>query len=328
MTEAGEMGATIQAKRKLSEATSILKALGLPRQQINDRSALTLLSLINVRPQTPWHDATARMQRTLEIMAFAREEYGVNYKANTRETIRRQTLHQFVAAGLVNINPDDRNRPTNSPRTCYQIEAAALELIQSFDSPDWNTLLPRYLATNQGLRKLRATEREMALMPIRTIDGQTVLLTPGGQNNLIAAILTEFCPRFTPGGKLAYIGDAGEKLKAEYAEYLATLGVVVNEHGKMPDVIVHLPDKPNGGWLVLIEAVTSHGPIDIMRRSQLKDLFSDSHAGLVFVTAFETRQEMVRYLRHIAWETEVWLAEAPSHIIHFNGERFLGPYEH
>ena len=326
MTEQGEGDAPIQAKRRITEATAILKALGLPRQQINDRSALTLLGLLNVKPHTPWDDAEAPLVRTLEIMAFARQEYGVNYAANTRETIRRHTLHQFLEAGLVDINPDNRQRPTNSPKTCYQIELAALALIQSFGSPQWETLVASFLQANTGLRSLRAKERDMALVPVKTFDGQEVRLTPGGQNNLIAAILTEFCQRFTPGGTLAYIDDAGEKLKAEYAQYLATLGVTVDEHGKMPDVIVHMPDKPDGGWLILIEAVTSHGPINIMRHSQLKTLFSTSKAGLVFVTAFETRQAMLEYLREIAWETEVWLAEAPSHIIHFNGERFLGPY--
>ncbi|MFS2517149.1 MULTISPECIES: BsuBI/PstI family type II restriction endonuclease [Parabacteroides] len=27
----------------------------------------------------------------------------------------------------------------------------------------------------------------------------------------------------------------------------------------------------------------------------------------------------------IAWETEVWIAENPGHMIHFNGDRFIGP---
>jgi hypothetical protein len=110
----------------------------------------------------------------------------------------------------------------------------------------------------------------------------------------------------------------------EYADFLATLGVRINEHGKMPDVIVYMPDK---NWLVLIEAVTSHGPISILRHNQLKELFQGSTAGLVFVTAFEARAALMAYLPEIAWETEVWVADAPSHIIHFNGERFLGPYE-
>ncbi|WP_249355649.1 BsuBI/PstI family type II restriction endonuclease [Chloracidobacterium aggregatum] len=99
---------------------------------------------------------------------------------------------------------------------------------------------------------------------------------------------------------------------------------MLDEHGKMPDVIVHLPKKH---WLVLIEAVTSHGPINVKRQHELRELFKRVSDGLVFVTAFPTRRAMARYLSEIAWETEVWVAEAPGHIIHFNGERFPGPYE-
>ncbi len=88
--------------------------------------------------------------------------------------------------------------------------------------------------------------------------------------------------------------------------------------------MIHLKTK---NWLVLIEAVTSHGPIGLKRHNELKDLFRMARLGLVFVTAFLTRRAMTKYLADIAWETEVWIAETPSHVIHFNGERFLGPYE-
>lgn len=137
-------------------------------------------------------------------------------------------------------------------------------------------------------------------------------------------IVEEFCPRFTPGGVLVYVGDTGKKQRHLETHYLTKLGVMFDQHGKMPDVIVHLPEK---NWLVLIEAVTSHGPIGVKRQNELKDLFKGVKAGLVFVTAFLTRRAMTKYLSEIAWETEAWVAEAPSHIIHFNGERFLGPYE-
>jgi hypothetical protein len=98
----------------------------------------------------------------------------------------------------------------------------------------------------------------------------------------------------------------------------------VDEHGKMPDVVVYHEEK---NWLVLIEAVTSHGPVNPKRRLELRELFAASKVPLVFVTAFLDRKTMVRYLGDIAWETEVWIAESPTHLVHFNGERFLGPYE-
>jgi BsuBI/PstI restriction endonuclease C-terminus. len=162
----------------------------------------------------------------------------------------------------------------------------------------------------------------MALIPVKLPNGREVRITAGGQNALIKQIIEEFCPRFTPGGLVIYVGDVGDKFRVYEQDYLASLGIIVDEHGKMPDVVVYLENK---NWLVLIEAVTSHGPIDIKRHNELRDLFRDSKASLVFVTAFPTRKVMMKYLQEIAWETEVWVAEAPSHLIHFNGERFLGP---
>ena len=91
----------------------------------------------------------------------------------------------------------------------------------------------------------------------------------------------------------------------------------------MPDVVVYFPDK---NWLVLIEAVTSHGPVNPKRLTELKTLFAGSEAGMVFVTAFLNRRGLHKYLGDVAWETEVWVADSPDHMIHFNGERFLGPY--
>jgi hypothetical protein len=104
---------------------------------------------------------------------------------------------------------------------------------------------------------------------------------------------------------------------------LAQLGVSINVHGKMPDVVFYDPQR---NWLLLVESVTSHGPVDPKRHEELSGQFAGTSAGLVYVTAFPDRLVMAHYLSEIAWETEVWVASAPSHIIHFNGERFLGPY--
>lgn len=77
---------------------------------------------------------------------------------------------------------------------------------------------------------------------------------------------------------------------------------------------------------MIIEAVVSHGPVDPKRHGELKSMFDSPAVGLVFVTAFLSRHAMVAYVPEIAWETEVWVADSPDHLIHFNGERFLGPY--
>lgn len=314
----------LQARKKIEEAMEILRALQVPRALINQRSALTLLALSNVKPDSNWADASAPLYGITEMMNYFRVQFGITYAPNTHETVRRQTIHQFVQMNLVIPNPDDPNRPINSPKTRYQIESNLLALITSFGTDAWENKLRNYLATAQGLQRLRERERSQALIPVRLPDGSEINITAGGQNTLIKQIIEDFCPRFTPGGVVIYVGDAGDKFKLFERTYFEQLGVHVNEHSKMPDVIIHVPDQ---NWLVLIEAVTSHGPINMKRHNELKDLFRASKSPLVFVTVFPTRKVMKKYLQEIAWATEVWIAESPGHIIHFNGERFLGPYE-
>lgn len=163
----------------------------------------------------------------------------------------------------------------------------------------------------------------MRRIPVTLPDGSAVTLSLGGQNVLIREIIDGFCARFTPGGRIVYIGDADEKWAVYDQDGLAGLGVVIKEHGKMPDGVAYHTAR---GWLVLVEAVTSHGPMNPKRRDELARLFAGSTAGLVYVTAFLDRHTMARYLPEIGWETEVWCADSPTHLIHFNGARFLGPY--
>lgn len=312
------------AAKRVAEAIAILEALNVPREQRNERSALTLLALLGMSPRKKWTEAQAPLLGITEMMTVFRERFGKRYAPNTRETVRRFTIHQFVQMGLVRPNPDDPRRPVNSPDNRYQVVPTLLKLARTYASPSWTHNLTGFLRTADGLHRLRPRERDMVMIPVTLPSGAELKITAGGQNELVKKIVEEFCPRFTPAGVVAYVGDTGAKRRHIEAEYLSRLGVKLDEHGKMPDVVVHLPGK---NWLVLIEAVTSHGPIGVKRRNELKDLFGSVRAGLVFVTAFLTRRSMTKYLADIAWETEVWVAESPSHIIHFNGERFLGPYE-
>ena len=158
---------------------------------------------------------------------------------------------------------------------------------------------------------------------MRIAPGQEIALSPGEHSELIRAIIQDFGARFVPGGLLIYAGDTGEKWGYFDAASLARLGVNVDAHGKMPDVVLYYPER---NWLLLVESVTGHGPVDGKRHAELARLFAKSTAGLVYVTAFPNRATMSRYLGDIAWESEVWVADAPSHLIHFNGERFLGPH--
>ena len=313
-----------RAQKKIEQALNVLKSMGLPKQQHNDRSALTLLAVLNLRPNDNWADAGAPLMGITPIMDFIRDRYGREYAPNTRETIRRQTMHQFVGAGVAVSNPDRPNRPVNSPKWCYQIAPDTLNLIRSFGSDSWEVNLAGYLKQRGTLAEQYAKERDMQMIPLEIHNDMTLALTPGKHSQLIKDIITQFGPRYAPGAEVLYVGDTGSKMGYFDKETLKSLGLTFNSHGKFPDVVLYLRSK---NWLLLIESVTSHGPVDAKRHSELASLFAGSTAGIVYVTAFPDRQTMAKYLGDVSWETEVWVADAPTHLIHFNGERFLGPYE-
>ncbi len=314
----------LSAQQKIDEALEILRALGLPRGQQNERSALTLLALVDLKPDGRWQGLQRPLMGITPIMDYTRENYGREYAPNTRETFRRQTMHQFVEAGIALYNPDRPDRPVNSPKACYQISEEAYQVILAFGTKRWKATLDAYLEGQQTLAAKWAKHRDMQMIPVVISGGTEIRLTPGAHSELIKQIITEFAPRFAPGAEVIYVGDTGDKIGYFQLERLAELGVVVDQHGKMPDVVLHYGERD---WLLLIESVTSHGPVDAKRHNELATLFAGATPGLVYVTAFPDRAVMARYLGNISWETEVWCADAPTHLIHFNGERFLGPYE-
>lgn len=310
--------------KHLAEANEILLAIGLPRAQQNERSALCLLALLGLTPKKKWVDSEAPLIGITPIMDWVREHYGKDYAPNTRETFRRQTMHQFVAAGIALYNPDAPERPVNSPKAVYQIEPQALAILRTFGTKAWRSNLADYLLKSGTLAAQYAKAREQNLVPVQIARGKSVLLSPGEHSELIRSIIEVFGPRFARGCTLVYVGDTGDKWGYFDKELLSRLGVEIDMHGKMPDVVLYDSKRT---WLLLVESVTSHGPVDGKRHAELARLFGAANAGLVFITAFQSRAVMARYLSEIAWETEVWVAEAPSHLIHFDGERFLGPYE-
>lgn len=308
---------------RIGEARAVLTALGLPAKQQNERSALTLLTLLELKPGAPWTSCHNPLLGITPIMDWFAENYGRRYAPNTRETVRRQTVHQLLEAGLLVANPDDPSRSKNSGQTVYQIRAEVLEVLRSYGQPAWNRRLKKWLKSAGTLVDRYAKQRAMTTIPLQLPGGKRLRLSAGKHNVLMKLILREFCPRFTPGATPLYVGDTAKKWAHFDEKGLSALGVSLDPHGKMPDLVIHHSQK---NWLILIEAVTSHGPVDAKRRDELKRLFASSTAGLVYVTAFLNRAALVRYLADISWETEVWVADAPSHLIHFDGERFLGPY--
>lgn len=308
---------------KLLEARDILAQVGMPRAQRNDRSAWTLLALGDVRPDTEWQATAEPTLGITPIMSWIAQHYGKQYAPNTRETVRRQTIHQFVAAGIALYNSDEPDRAVNSPKAGYKLTPEALTLLRSYSGPGWGAALSTFLAVQPTLAARYAAERDMEKVPVRVPGGAEITLSPGAHSDLIRAIVDNFAAIHTPGAKLIYVGDTGEKVGFFDKAALGEIGVKVDTHGKLPDVVLF---DERRGWLVLIESVTSHGSVDGKRHAELQALFASSTAGLVFVSAFPTRQVMGRFLGALAWETEVWVADAPTHLVHFNGDRFLGPH--
>lgn len=309
---------------KITEAQEILKALGLPAAQQNEMSALVLLALCSIKEDTPWAKAKRASQRiTKEIMAFVNDNYKAEspYAPNTCETFRRQVLHQFVQATVANYNPDDPTLPVNSPKAHYAITPEALTVVQGYGKAEWNNKVEKFAQETTMLREKYAAERDLHRIPL-IIEGNEYYLSPGAHNEVQSAVVEEFAPRFAPGGKLLYIGDAEDKDLYVDTAGLEALKLPITEHSKLPDIVI---SDEKRGWLFLIEVVTSHGPVSAKRVVELEEFTKDCPYGIVYVTAFPNAKEFKKHVDDIAWETEVWLSDTPDHMIHFNGDRFIGP---
>lgn len=312
-----------KADEKLQQANQILIELGLPRAQQNERTALCLLCLLDLKPNMSWSEAGSPLVDITPIMDWSKAHYAKDYAPNTRETFRRQSMHQFMEAGICLYNPDKPDRPVNSPHAVYQIEPTLLALLKTYGTADYQANLQTYLQHKPTLAQKYARERDMNMIPLQLEDGLTIQLSAGKHSQLIKDIVNSFGARYVPNGKLVYVGDTGDKYGYFDVAFLASLGMALDNHGKLPDVVMYNPEK---NWLFLIESVTTHGPVDPKRYGELTALFANCSAGLVFVSAFPDSKTYAKYSSQIAWETEVWIADAPTHMIHFNGTRFLGPY--
>ena len=308
---------------RVKEAREILGALGLPKAQQNVRSGLTLLALAAVGPKDDWSAAARPRLRTVDLMAYIHKAYGRRYKPNTRETFRRQTLHQFEQASVVERNPDDPGRPTNSGLNCYQLTSEAHAVLRVFGNDAAFARAAAGFGEKSGvLRERYAARRTAAGVPLRLPDGRTVVLSPGAHNDLQVAIIEKFGPRFVAGARVLYVGDTAKKSVVLEQAALAELQVPLNAHDKLPDVVLYDAARR---WLFLIEAVTTHGPFSPKRQIEIEAALHACPLARVYVSAFRTLRDFKKYAGEIAWETEVWIAEVPDHMIHFNGDKFLGP---
>jgi hypothetical protein len=316
---------------KIEQAKELLKAFGLPSAQQNERACLTLLALANLKPSDDWSDVTNDLYRTVDLMGFMSEFYLKEYKPNTRETIRRQTLHQFMQHGLVIKNRDDLSRPTNSGNTNYSLNDEVVEILRQAPDGNWEDEANAYAIKAKSLlkaHKKRVAKTQVVVSVPYLSD--PLRLSAGAHNQLQADIIQSFLPQFASDDiRVLYIGDTasidgtGGKFALMDVGLFSELNIPELAKDKLPDIVAF---DPKTGWLYLIEAVTSHGPISEKRWQELQTMLESTKLGCVYVTAFPDRATFRKYSADVAWETEVWLANEPEHMIHFNGDRYLGPH--
>ena len=302
---------------KIEETRDFLDHIGMPKAQQADICCYVILAMAGIKPDMQWKEATNEWIRIHDIIQFANSYYGTTYAENSRETFRKQALHHFRTAALV----EDNGKATNSPNYRYRLTKETFQLLRVRDTMEWEVSLRRFQHYHQSLVETYASKRKMIMMPVK-INGQDFSFSPGKHNELQKAIIEEFAPRFAPDSECLYVGDTIEKDLVKNVEKLTELGFEITLHDKMPDVVLYREDKD---WLYFVESVTSVGPMDPKRIFEITEMTKDVTAGKIFVTAFPDFKTYKKFSEKLAWETEVWIAEMPEHMIHLDGDKFLGP---
>lgn len=302
---------------KIEEIRKFLQKVGMPKAQQADICCYVILAMAGIKPNMSWSEATNEWIRIHDIIQFANSYYGATYAENSRETFRKQALHRFRTAALV----EDNGKATNSPNYRYRLTDETLQMLKAVGTKQEQAELNRFLAYHEKLIDIYASKKKMTMMPVK-INGLNFNFSAGKHNELQKAIIEEFAPRFAPNSECLYVGDTIEKDLVKNVEKLEELGFEITLHDKMPDVVLYREDKD---WIYFVESVTSVGPMDPKRILEIEEMTKDVKAGKVYVTAFLDFKTYKRFSEELAWETEVWIAEMPEHMIHLNGDRFMGP---
>ena len=302
---------------KIEEAREILKELQVPAKQQADLCCWGLRAMADIKEPDLGASATNNWIRIHDVIAYTKENYGVTYAENSRETFRKQAMHHFRNAAFI----EDNGKATNSPNYRYRLTNEMLSLIHSYGADNWESEKMKFLKAHETLIDLYASKRTMRKMPVR-INGEDFTFSPGKHNELQKAIIEEFAPRFAPDSECLYVGDTTEKDLVKNVARLQELGFAITLHDKMPDVVLYSEEKD---WLYFIESVTSVGPMEPKRIKEIEEMTESVTAGKIYVTAFLDFKTFKKFSESLAWETEVWMADMPDHMIHLNGDKFLGP---
>ena len=324
------------------QAATLLKDVGVdlrsmtPRHQ--QRTAWALLAVAQLRPGDPWPSARSWLEDSATkplsqraILAFWNTHYGTRYKDSSYDDVKRRNLIHLEAHGLVVAAANKPAAAINDPTRGHALSLPGLALLRAYGTAAWPEALARYRGDVPDLAKAAAERRRRVAVAIPLPGGEALSFSPGPHNELQLACVTVFLGRFAPDAEVLFMADAASKKGEAAAEHwvyqegkLRDLGVPPFRVGqKLVDIVAYAPGR---NWLFLIEAVHSANPLTPVRHQQLRVEMAGARVGRVYVTAFGTKQDFRKWAADIAWETEVWIAEAPDHLIHFNGDRFLGPH--
>lgn len=316
----------------INEALHILVSLGIPLGQPPhhtprrlERMALAFLAVADVRAPGGWSQAKdlgdGRSLKSRDIIAYVNEHLEENQSRGSYDDVRRMDLRLPVAAQLVvQAHPGSaRNNPTRG----YALNPRFAAIIRRYGESDWDQEVATILADEATLSDRLSGTRQLQRVPIRLPDGQMLDFGPGAHNQLLRAVIEDLLPNYGHGAEILYVGDAENRRLLVVEDRLRELQFFELAHGELPDVVAYSPER---NWLYLIEAVHSSGPIGRLRRETLAALTAACPARVIFVTAFPNMQTFRRFVDQIAWETDVWIADHPKHLIHFDGDRFLEPY--
>lgn len=260
--------------------------------------------------------------RTRDIIVFENEHLGENISSGSYDDIRRQDLKLLVEAGIVVNSSSTEEQATNNPSRGYGLSKSFANLLHSFSSPQWNIFLNGFIKETKSLKEELEKRRDLQKVLVTLPNGKEIDLSYGEHNDLQKAIIEVFLPLFGFGAEVLYVGDTKDKfLHLEEAE-LKRIKFFTLAHEELPDVIAYSQEK---NLLYLIEAYHSTGEWNEIRVRKVKRKLQESGctANAVFFTAFENKNTFRQKAKDIAWETEVWIADSPEHLVHFNGYKFL-----
>ena len=324
--------ATQRSLRTLvDQALEILGGLGVPLNDLTERRkekmAKAFLAVAGLKLSMTWAEVqdndSERRLTSRQIIAFMNTHLGESIADSSYDDIRRKDLVLPETALIVLKSAKNPDANTNDGTRGFALNPAAAIAIRKFGTPQWKPAAEKFMQGRPTLAETLRRDRNLARVAVQLDNNVAIHFSPGKHNDLQKHIIENFLPLFGFGAEVLYVGDTANKSLFVNQARLTALQFSDLEHGKLPDVIAYSKAK---NWLYLIEAVSSANPITELRRIALSALAENCVAGVVFVTAFADRVTYRKFAKDIAWETEVWIADAPEHMIHFNGDKFLGPY--